>query len=356
MKKTRFFYGTFLMLCALMMLQSCEKPGLGSTSTKIKTVSATEVTGTSALLTGEIGVEIADYKSENFGMLISEEESELRLYKGMKISGARLIGQSFSVKVYDLSAETKYYYRAYLILDGIQEEYGEVKSFKTEKDYCSTTVLSTAGRVNCECVQLWKNGPKWATFNVGATITDYANLTEGVDATSFYNNEDEAPYYNTANCGGLYAWNQPNCNGRQTTWASNVSTGVADVATTLWGRNWKTPTVQQLDTLQNSSYGKTFLTWCDGVNTQYVPGCTLKGYKVSGVGEYADKSIFLPAAGYLYYNDGTIRRAGEGGYYWMSKEYDSLSAYILRFYSLNNLLIDDCRRKEGLSIRAVLVE
>lgn len=218
----------------------------------------------------------------------------------------------------------------------------------------SAEVLSTSGRTSCEYVQLWAGGPKWAAFNVGATITDYANLTVGADATSYYNYQDQAPYYNTANVGGLYVWNNPSLNGRQTTWSSNIATGIADVATTLWGSNWQTPTRQQLDTLRNSSYGKTTWRWCDGTSTQYVPGCTLKGYKVSGVGEYADKSIFLPAAGYFDYGNGTVYDVSDYGYCWSSTVYDSDHAYYMYFYSSGRDM--GYYRQDGLSVRAVLVE
>lgn len=223
----------------------------------------------------------------------------------------------------------------------------------------SASVLSTSGRTSCDYVQLWAGGPKWATFNVGATITDYANLTVGADATSFFDDyNDQAPYYNTANVGGLYAWNNPNLNGRTTTWDSSVSTGVSDVATTLWGSNWQTPTYAQFDTLQNSEYGKTTWTWCDGSETQYVAGCTLKGYKVSGVGEYAEYSIFLPAAGYFDFHFGTLIEAnGNGyGYYWSSSEDTSYYAYYLNFDSRNRLMCSRNYRELGLSVRAVLVE
>lgn len=219
----------------------------------------------------------------------------------------------------------------------------------------SATVSSMAGRTSCEYVQLWEAGPKWATFNVGATITDYANLQVGADATSYDNYQDQAPYYNTANCGGLYAWNQPNKNGRKTTWTSRVSTGVADVATTLWGSNWKTPTREQLDTLQDSRYGKTTWTWCDGSSTQYVAGCTLKGYKVSGVGAYANKCIFLPAAGDFNCRYGTVGSASNCGSYWSSTMNDSLDAYSLYFYSSGRIM-SSVSRNYGYSVRAVLVE
>jgi len=213
-------------------------------------------------------------------------------------------------------------------------------------------VSSTSGRTSCEWVQLWENGPKWATFNVGATITDYANLTAGTDATS-----GNVAYYNTANVGGLYAWNNPNLNGRKTTWGSSVSTGIADVATTLWGSNWKTPTKAQLDTLQNSSYGKTTWIWCDGSTTQYVKGCTLKGYKVSGVGAYAGMSVFLPAAGFFFYYDGTVYGSGGIGYCWSSAEGGSYGAYYLYFVSdYRDFYIYGGYREYGHSVRAVLAQ
>jgi len=214
-------------------------------------------------------------------------------------------------------------------------------------------VLNTAGRTSCEWVQLWENGPKWATFNVGATITDYAQLTVGADATSYNNYTDQAPSYNTANVGGVYAWNNPNLNGRKTTWTSSVSTGISDVATTLWGSNWETPTRAQLDTLQNSDYGKTTWTWCDGSTTQYVAGCTLKGYKVSGVGDYVSYSIFLPAAGYFRHDHGKVFDASYYGDYWPSIEYNSNNAYNLHFDSSNRYVGYDLR-KIGMSVRAVL--
>jgi len=221
----------------------------------------------------------------------------------------------------------------------------------------TASVLSSSGRTSCEWVQLWKNGPKWATFNVGATITDYANLTSGADSTSFENKPELEPYYNTANVGGLYPWNNPNLNGRKTTWNGLASTGISDVATSLWGSNWKTPTQEQLDTLCNedNKYGKTTWTWCDGGTTQYVKGCTLKGYKVSGVGAYTQYSIFLPAAGYFHFHGGTVSDSGDYGEYWSSTGSGSYGAYYLTFRS-GSRYFSDGNRKVGQSVRAVVAE
>jgi len=222
----------------------------------------------------------------------------------------------------------------------------------------TASVLSSSGRTSCEWVQLWKNGPKWATFNVGATIIDYANLTIGADSTAFHNYTEMAPYYNTANVGGLYPWNNPGLNGRKTTWDENVTTGISDVAATLWGSNWKTPTREQLDTLcdEGNNYGKTTWTWCDGDSVQYVKGCTLKGYKVSGVGNYAQYSIFFPATGFYHFYSILVYNAGNFGGYRSSVLHDDPSgAYYMYFYS-DSRGVDYGSFELGLSVRAILAE
>lgn len=215
----------------------------------------------------------------------------------------------------------------------------------------SAAVLSSAGRTSCGYVQLWENGPKWATFNVGATITDYANLQIGADARTLDDNKDQAPYYNTANVGGLYAWNNPNLNGRNDEWHSNVNTGIADIATTLWGSNWKTPTITQLQDLKDKN--NTTWTWCNGITTQYVKGCILMGYKVSGKGDYANKSIFLPAAGYFFSKGTKVALVCDYGFYWSSR---STNLNILYFTSESYVGLIDYDCWEGLSVRPVLAE
>lgn len=216
----------------------------------------------------------------------------------------------------------------------------------------SASVNPSAGRTSCEWVQLWEGGPKWATFNVGATITDYANLTTEADATPYYDT-DQSFYYNTANVGGLYAWSNPNLNGRKATWTGDEPTGIADVATMLWGNNWRTPTKIEFSNLHSDTY--TTWTWCDGSCTQYVPGCILKGYKVSGVGSYADKSIFLPAADQFNYQRCFVLNGSGYGCYWSSTVDDSDYAYCWGIESDRCYMFNGGRRY-GCSVRAVLAE
>lgn len=229
---------------------------------------------------------------------------------------------------------------------------GYTKIYDPAKMAGSDTVLSTSGRTSCDWVQLWENGPRWATFNVGATISDYGVLTEGAEPVKYNNYAEVAKYYNTANAGGLYAWNTPTKDGRKEEWYGYYELDSVDVATTLWGSNWKTPTYDQLDSLQTY----TTWSWCDA-NNPYVEGCTLKGYKVSGVGEYAQYSIFLPLAGYHdYHLMPNIIDVSSNGYYWSSQgDVDNKNAYYMLLGS-GAPSMDKRARKEGFSVRAVLAD
>ena len=214
----------------------------------------------------------------------------------------------------------------------------------------SATVSGSTGRTSCGWVQLWDGGPKFAEFNVGATITDYGNLASGADATT-----GNVAYYNTANCGGLYPWHNSTLNGRNTTWTSSVTTGTGDVATALWGDKWREPTKDELTTL--TSTDNCTWTWCNGSTTKYCDGCTLAGYKVSGkVGtDYENNSIFLPVAGYFNPNFSEVVSADDYATYWSGTPKDNDNANSLYFYSSNKFVGND-NRKFGYSVRAVLAE
>lgn len=174
-------------------------------------------------------------------------------------------------------------------------------------------------------VQLWKDGPKWAEFNLGATITSYANLATTTsdytgsgstifDLTGNQRGDGNSPTdfsinFCTENVGGLYAERTASANARVTPWPSGIDNEDVDVATTIWGSSWCTPSIVDLRRLgnrkdDNSGSLETPLTswsWCDGVSIQYTSGCTIPGYKVSGVGDYAGNYTFFPAGGYYYY-------------------------------------------------------
>ena len=206
----------------------------------------------------------------------------------------------------------------------------------------TTAVSSTAGRSGNTCgwVQLWKEGPKFAEFNVGATISDYASATA----------------YTTANVGGLYTWcgtNDAHTSYSDDHLTNNTYSGNSDTAKQLWGDNWKMPGISKGLTALHSNCT---WTWCDGSTTQYVSGCTLAGYKVTGNGSYAFNNIFLPAAGYLD-STGTIKNEGTYGYFWSTgPKSEDENTYALSQYFKQGTITDsyEANRHDAFSVRPVL--
>ena len=177
-------------------------------------------------------------------------------------------------------------------------------------------------------VQLWAGGPKWAKFNVGSTINSYAGVTE-------YTIPDVT--------GGHYSFK-----GRYD--STPDAEGTDDTANYLWGIEWSTPTKEQEQALLDNC------TWefCDGSTVQYEPGCTLKGWKVSGKDAgYTENSIFLPYSGINDQNYYGVSKVGERGVYWSSTAVGS-DAYYLNEGQYGEKVMDH-NKPHGCSVRAIYV-
>lgn len=199
-------------------------------------------------------------------------------------------------------------------------------------------VRTSASRPDNECtwVQLWKDGPKFAEFNVGATITDYYSCS----------------VYSVGNVGGLYPWHNANLDAYNGgSWRTNVQTGIKDVATQLWGLDWREPTGQELQALMTQCE----FTWCDGTTVQYCSGCSLPGYKVSGLGEYRSNNIFLPLPGVYQLRGTTIMNKGSIGAY-SSSTMSSEKVQTLILQINGQMRMDEMGIAYGESVRAVLNE
>lgn len=179
-----------------------------------------------------------------------------------------------------------------------------------------------------EWVQLWAGGPKWAKFNIGSTITSYADVTE----------------YSLATVGGHYSY-------RGKTDNSADAGAVDDTAKYFWGDNWATPTSAQLQALLDNC------TWtlCDGSTVQYEPGCTLVGYKLSGKETgYTGNSIFLPYAGINDQNYQGVSVTGTRGVYWSLTSGGS-GAYYLNEGQYGQSVMSH-NQPHGCSVRAICVK
>ena len=184
------------------------------------------------------------------------------------------------------------------------------------------------------------SGTLWATMNVGAdSPEDYGDYFA-------WGETEPKEVYNWS----TYKW----CNGSSTTqtkYCTSSSYGTVDNKTVLdladdaananWGGDWRMPTDEEREELQNTSY--TTWTWTTKNGVQ--------GYKVAS--KINGNSIFLPAAGYR--NNSDLNDAGFEGYYWSSSLNPSVSDYA--FYFLFNWTIVDYSsgsRFYGKSVRPVM--
>jgi len=191
--------------------------------------------------------------------------------------------------------------------------------------------------------QLWEHGPFFATVNVGATITDYTDVTT----------------YDEANVGGWYSWGGK-ISGSDSDYYSGEDYDNGnlkpenDTATKLWGSAWRMPTKAEFNALDagveitsssnNVTGTNTTWTW---LGAGYVSGCTLRGYKIVGNGNFSGNSVFLPAA--------ESRDPGQSGQYWSSTpDFLAQFKYCLSFSSHEENSNDSNFRDKKYSVRAVL--
>lgn len=130
MKDYRFFANVLLMVfCSC--LTGCNKKA--STSDKVKTGKAIEITAESVVLAGKVNVDIKDYNSVEFGMMISDNLQDMNNRKGDKGWSRTLIGNNYTIELDGLMESTKYYYCAFVFLNETQYEFGAIKDFTTQE-------------------------------------------------------------------------------------------------------------------------------------------------------------------------------------------------------------------------------
>ena len=165
-------------------------------------------------------------------------------------------------------------------------------------------------------VQLWEDGPYWATTNIGAETPEEYGYYFWWGDTVGYKREGNA-WLASDGSSSNFSFDSSHASTysksvdalRSEGWitADGVLAPAHDAARVQWGGDWRMPTKQEIDDLNS----KCDWTWTEmnGVN----------GYVVRGRGDYISASIFLPCAGLGY---GTsFRSAGSGGNYWSSVPY-----------------------------------
>ncbi len=218
-----------------------------------------------------------------------------------------------------------------------------------DNQICSNMVMRVNLAVIHDKVQLWENGPYWATTNIGAeNPEDYGYyfwwgdtvgykcendkwVASDGSSSNFSFNPDNAPTYNKS-IATLQSEGWITANG--------VLASAHDAAHVHWGGAWRMPTAAEFSALINNCT----TTWA---TRNGVPGRI-----VTGKGAYADRCIFLPAAGYGLYSG--LNDPGSLGYYWSStpaSDY-SVSAWRLGF-TLGDFNRSYSGRSGGRSVRPV---
>lgn len=213
-------------------------------------------------------------------------------------------------------------------------------------------------------VQLWKDGPYWATTNIGAEkpenlgylfwwgdVVGYKHqknkwVTADGSASNFLFDREYVPTIYDDEFDDENGFGQGEDDSRLEEEGWITSDGILapehDAAHVQWGGEWRMPTDEELDDLVEK---------CDWTWTK-VNG--VAGYVVRGRGAFASDSIFLPAAGSGF----TFQYTGAGMYgrYWSavsgSADYDCNNAWYLDFDSKNRGN-SNYYRYYGFSIRPV---
>ncbi|MBQ8116150.1 MAG: hypothetical protein IJ145_08545 [Prevotella sp.] len=115
-----------------------------------------------------------------------------------------------------------------------------------------------------------------------------------------------------------------------------------DAACVQWGADWRMPTTEEMQAL----YDNTTNVWTDNYNNTGI-----KGRIFTGKGNYANSSLFLPAAGHFY--DASYVGGGSSGLFWSSTLLSSTYGRFLSFYSGGVNPQSDSGRYYGFSVRAV---
>ena len=186
-----------------------------------------------------------------------------------------------------------------------------------------------------EMVQLWEGGPYWATTNIGAEKPeDYGYYFWWGDTIGYkYENNAWVATDGSSSDFSFDSLNTPTYNKTPARLESEgwvvsqdgtyVLAPEHDAAQGQWGGGWRMPTDAEFSALASNC------------TTTWTTQNGVYGRLVTGKGAYADRSIFLPAAGYGLYS--RLDYPGSYGYCWSSTpnsdESTSYGAWYLFFGS-----------------------
>ena len=202
-----------------------------------------------------------------------------------------------------------------------------------------------------EKVQLWKGGPYWATTNIGAEEPeDYGYYFWWGDTVGYTNTgsgwisvKDGTSISFTYSGTAASTYSKENSALLSAGYIDSTGNLVPeyDAAHVHWGGEWRMPTDAEFSALISNC------------TTMWITTNGVYGRLVTGKGAYANRSIFLPAAGGSNYSD--LSSAGSYGFYWSSTPRSDDTRFALRLYFSSGSFNRDriTGRYNGQSVRPV---
>lgn len=220
------------------------------------------------------------------------------------------------------------------------------KGFRTEG--LSLTVKAKAvkrvlGAEGLEYVQLWENGPYWATCNVGASKPEESGYYFWWGDTVGYKRNAADDRWISGKDSSFILFNDDFCPTECMSDDRLKSSGYVDAsshlvakydaATAHWGASWRMPTVEE------------FAMLIDNCDSRWTTQNGTPGRIFRGRGAFVSNSIFLPAAGV---GDGwNLVSPGVVGVYWSSSSADSVSPSTHPAWSFLFDSSDPCRHTDS---------
>ena len=398
MKTMKFLAGMLLAVYCISLTGCDKEENVAPTSDKVTTGEVTEITTQSAVLAGKVNVDIKDYTSVEFGVMVSDNPEDMNNRKGDKVWGKTLIGSNFTIELDGLTGSTKYYYCAFVFLNEVQYEFGAIKDFTTpEVAVVKNEGFSvSAGKQVCFShgnLQYTRSTATWSFAEHQYDMLGTDNVDDGTksyDAIYGYDKSGSA----LADKIDLFGWSGSTGSAK---WGISTSIDYKDYSGDFvdWGRNIGDGNTWY--TLKNDEwyyvlYGRTNADQLKGVarinfnadGSKYVNGLVLlpdnwtcptgvtfkSGFASEhNVQAYADYqtftlsgwqllesagAVFLPASGMRGMRNGSSVYDVQGsGYYWSATPDDSFIAYCQHFFSYGGQDTDFYDRSLGQAVRLV---
>ena len=199
-------------------------------------------------------------------------------------------------------------------------------------------------------VQLWEDGPYWAECNVGATKPeeygyyfwwgDTVGYTNTVNGWVSVEDGTGIAFSSSGTAGSTY--NKNNETPLAEGWIDSTGNLVAahDAATAHLGSLWRMPTKAEFEALKNNC------------TAEWTTQNDVYGRLFTGKGDYANRSIFFPAAGNGQAS--SLYDTGSYGDYWISTwdgQYSTWHFYFREY--ANNIFVGYGSHYYGRSVRPV---